>query len=176
MRAVLAGQVGHQVPVVAFGHNLYVAGAAEDHAKAGPDEVFVVGQHHLDHDASPRWRFVFVLAQHRARTRKLTLIHRYLTTEQLDNSLFTVARKYRQWAVDPRNFLARVRQRAAGLLVRTVRGALVDTAQPRRRRDAAPVAVVRVHVRRGSSPVNVNGRTGRQACGPIGTVADGQDG
>jgi hypothetical protein len=79
--AVLACQVGNQVPVVAFRHYLDVATAAEDHAKAGPDEVFVVGQHHLDHDASPLWRFVFVPAQHRARTRKLTLIHRYLTTE-----------------------------------------------------------------------------------------------
>jgi hypothetical protein len=67
------------VPVVALGHYFDVTGAAQDHAKPGPDEVLVVGQHHLDHDASPSWRFVFIQAQHRAPLRKLALIRRYLT-------------------------------------------------------------------------------------------------
>ncbi|WP_245733523.1 hypothetical protein [Lentzea jiangxiensis] len=52
MWAVLACQVGYQVPVIAFSNYLDVSDAAQDHAKAGTDEVLVVGQQNLDHDAS----------------------------------------------------------------------------------------------------------------------------
>jgi hypothetical protein len=49
---MLACQVGYQMSVIGLSNNFDVSDAAQDHAKAGADEVLVVGQQNLDHDAS----------------------------------------------------------------------------------------------------------------------------